>query len=321
MHTRIIFTLLVLFSFCITKAQLCTNFDFETGTFAGWTGAKGRNTINSYGPLNSIVPGIFSNGIDASIHDSLARHTIVTSASGNDSCGGFPCVYPGGNYSMRLGNTSSIYQGQYLEQAFLVTDSVILVNYALVLSTSGHSAGEEPYFKIEAFDNSANLIPSGTIFISEYDTLLPLQPCSTFTTSLPWTTDTINLAAYTGTTVTLRFTTAGCIYAGHFAYAYIDASCLGSITGIPESNSSGIILQPNPTNSDVIITLPERIRHGPFHLLVYDGLGREIFYNNLTGVPPDGIITMNTTAWAEGIYTVVIKGEHITLREKLVKNK
>lgn len=319
MKNSIVLLFSLLFICTVSRAQPCSNFDFETGTFAGWTGAKGKNTTSSYGPLNSIVPGIFSNGIDASIHDSLARHTIVTTASGNDSCGGFPCVFPGGNYSMRLGNTSAIYQGQYLEQAFLVTDSVIMVNYALVLSTSGHSAGEEPYFKIEALDNSANLIPSGTTFISEYDTLLPLQPCSTFTTSLPWTTDTINLAAYIGTTVTLRFTTAGCIYAGHFAYAYIDASCSGSITGIPESTSSGMILQPNPATSDLAITLPERTRHGPFQLIVYDGLGREIFHDKISGEPPGGIIRLNSATWAEGIYTVVIKGENTTLRGKLVK--
>src|SRR5574337_1465996 len=88
----------------------CTNMDFEQGNFNGWTGFIGDNSVNSNGPLQNIQNGFFSNGINALVSDMNARHTIMQNpGAGNDPCGGFPCVCPGGNYSVRLGNTYANY--------------------------------------------------------------------------------------------------------------------------------------------------------------------------------------------------------------------
>ncbi len=206
----------------------CTNMDFETGTFTGWTGFIGDNSLNSNGPLQNIVPGFYTTGMNALVSDMNARHTIMSTAAGNDPCGGFPCVAPGGNYSVRLGNTYANYQGEAIEQTFTVGpgNTSFTYQYAVVLNDGGHSAGEQPYFRIEMFDQSGNLIPCAQYYVEASGSVPGFLPCGVGTFYKPWTTVNADLTAYMASTVTIRFTAAGCIYAGHYAYAYVDASCL-----------------------------------------------------------------------------------------------
>jgi len=211
-----------------TPQAPCTNMDFETGNFTGWTGSIGDNTLSSSGPLQNITPGIFSTTMNALLSDASARHTIMSSAGGNDPCGGFPVVAPGGNYSVRLGGTTANYQGEILEQTFTVApgNTSFTYEYAVVLNDGGHSAGEQPYFKIEMFDQSGNLVPCSQYFVEASGSIPGFQPCGIGTYYKPWTTVNINLLAYVSQNVTIRFTAAGCIFAGHYGYAYVDASCL-----------------------------------------------------------------------------------------------
>lgn len=206
----------------------CTNMDFEAGNFTGWTGSVGDNSLSSNGPLQNIVPGLQSTTMNALLSDASARHTIISSAFGNDPCGGFPGVAPGGNYSVRLGGTTANYQGEILEQTFTVApgNTAFTYQYAVVLNDGGHSAGEQPYFKIEMFDQSGNLIPCSQYYVEASGTIPGFQTCGVGTWYKPWTTVSINLLAYVAQNVTIRFTVAGCIYAGHYGYAYVDASCL-----------------------------------------------------------------------------------------------
>ncbi len=196
----------------------CTNMDFETGNFSGWTGSVGDNSLSSSGPLQNIVPGLQSNGMDAALTDMLARHTIVSAASGNDPCGGFPMVAPGGNYSVRLGGTTANYQGEILEQTFTVLpgNTSFTYQYAVVLNDGGHSAGEQPYFKIEMFDQSGNLVPCSQYYVEASGTIPGFQTCGVGTFYKPWTTVNIDLSTFVAANVTIRFTVAGCIYAGHY---------------------------------------------------------------------------------------------------------
>ncbi|MEO5645520.1 MAG: PKD domain-containing protein [Bacteroidia bacterium] len=219
----------------------CTNMDFESGTFAGWSGFIGDNTLNSNGPLQNIQPGFFSNGVDALTTDMSARHTIMTTASGNDPCGGFPTVAPGGNYSVRLGNTYANYQGEAIEQTFTVGpgNTSFTYQYAVVLYDGGHSGGEQPYFRIEMFDQSGNLIPCAQYFVEASGSIPGFLPCGVGNVYKPWTTVNADLTAYIGNNVTIRFTAGGCIYSGHYAYAYVDASCLQYIISASDSLCAG----------------------------------------------------------------------------------
>ncbi len=206
----------------------CTNMDFEAGNFTGWTGFIGDNTASSSGPLQNIVNGFFSNGMDALVTDASARHTIVSAASGNDPCGGFPCVAPGGNYSVRLGGSTANYQGEAIEQTFTVGpgNTSFTYEYAVVLNDGGHSTGEQPYFRIEMYDQSGNLIPCAQYYVEASGTIPGFINCGVGTSYKPWTTVNADLTNYVTQNVTIRFTAAGCIYAGHYGYAYVDASCV-----------------------------------------------------------------------------------------------
>lgn len=224
-----------------TPQAPCTNMDFETGNFTGWTGSTGDNSLSSNGPLQNIVPGIASNGMDAALTDALARHTIVSAASGNDPCGGFPMVAPGGNYSVRLGGTTANYQGEILEQTFTVLpgNTSFTYQYAVVLNDGGHSAGEQPYFKIEMFDQSGNLVPCSQYYVEASGTIPGFQTCGVGTFYKPWTTVNIDLSTFVAANVTIRFTVAGCIYAGHYGYAYVDCSCLPYQLSLSDSLCQG----------------------------------------------------------------------------------
>ncbi|HTL81797.1 MAG TPA: PKD domain-containing protein, partial [Bacteroidia bacterium] len=224
--------------------QPCTNMDFETGTFTGWSGFIGDNTVNSNGPLQNITAGFFTTGMDALVTDMNARHTIVSAASGNDMYGGFPCVAPGGNYSVRLGNTYANYQGEAIEQTFTVGpgNTSFTYQYAVVLNDGGHSAGEQPYFRIEMYDQAGNLVPCSQYYVEAAGGNTPgFSPSAIdpYTYYKPWTTVNIDLTAYMAATVTIRFTAAGCIYAGHFGYAYVDASCLPYTISMSDSLCQG----------------------------------------------------------------------------------
>lgn len=223
----------------------CTNMDFETGTFTGWTGFIGDNSLNSNGPLQNIQNGFFSNGINAAYNDMNARHTLMQNpAAGTDFYGGFPCVAPGGNYSVRLGNNYANYQGEAIEQTFTVGpgNTSFTYQYAVVLNDGGHSSGEQPYFRIEMYDQSGNLIPCGQYYVEAAGGNTPgfvVSPQDPYTYYKPWTTVNIDLTAQMAQNVTIRFTAAGCIYAGHFGYAYVDASCLPYTISMSDSLCTG----------------------------------------------------------------------------------
>ncbi len=221
-------------SFPVTTTAVapCTNPGFETGDFTGWSGTIGDNTLSSSGPLQNIVPGFFSTTNDAVVSDCSARHTVMTSASAQfDPCGGFPTVPPnGGQYSVRLGNNCSNYMGETIEQTFTVdpNNTSFTYRYAVVLNDGGHSANEQPYFKIEVLDSLGNPISNCLQYYENAGGSIPgyqLCPTDPFTSYKPWTTITFDLTAYINQNITVRFTVAGCIFGGHFGYAYVECSC------------------------------------------------------------------------------------------------
>ncbi|MGL5889763.1 MAG: PKD domain-containing protein, partial [Bacteroidia bacterium] len=223
----------------------CTNMDFEMGMFLGWTGSIGDNNLSSAGPLQNIQAGLFSTVIDALITDCNARHTIMSTASGNDPCAPMPTVAPGGNFSVRLGNSCASYQGEILEQTFTVGpgNTSFTYQYAVVLNDGGHLAGEQPYFSIEMFDQNGNTIPCSPYFVEASGSIPGFVQCQPTIFYKPWTTVNIDLQSYVGQNVTIRFTAAGCIFGGHYGYAYIDASCLQYIITQNDSLCPGSTIQ------------------------------------------------------------------------------
>jgi hypothetical protein len=214
----------------------CTNIDFETGDFTGWTGSIGDNYYSGT-TLTNVVSGIYSTTINAAESDCNARHTIMQAPAGVDSYGGFPIVPANaGQYTVRLGNNCSNYMGETLEQTFAVdaSNTDFTLRYAIVLNDGGHLSIEQPYFKVDLLDSVGNEVsPCVTYYeaiTSSSDGYL-LSPVDPNVYYYPWTTITLDLQAYVGQNLTIRFTVAGCAQGGHFGYAYVDCFC-GSIADV-----------------------------------------------------------------------------------------
>ncbi|HWY35776.1 MAG TPA: hypothetical protein VNX68_14115, partial [Nitrosopumilaceae archaeon] len=60
----------------------CSNVDFESGSFAGWTGRVGYNALST-NPITVTSTGIVTTGVNASWKD-CSYHTLTTAAGGND---------------------------------------------------------------------------------------------------------------------------------------------------------------------------------------------------------------------------------------------
>jgi hypothetical protein len=294
--------------------QLFTNPGFESGNFTGWTGYIGDNTVSSYGSLQNIQTGIFSTVMDAHLNDGNARQTIISSAFGNDSLGNFPTVPPGlGNYTVRLGGVTPNYQGEELEQTWLVdsAQAYLLFSYAVVLNDVGHPPGENPYFRYEVVDSNNQVIAAR--FVNVTDSGFVQTAPDVY--SLSWTTDSVSLLAYIGTNVTLRCVAAGCIQSGHFAYAYIDAFYPFG-TSVKENTTASFSIFPNPCN-------------GIFNLDFGSPLkGNETFFVvNMLGQRVDVPAEIKNSGWKidmttmePGIYFVEVRsGNSISTRKIIIQ--
>jgi len=233
----------------VVLAGGCNNIDFENANFIGWVGALGYDSVNS-SKVTVTSYGISTKGID-SAETSCSAFTLVT--KGIDSYTGLPMHYPGpgsGAYSVRLGGENeniagnclpggpaSEAPGEYLERTFVVSpaNAYFTYNYSVLLNDGGHPAGQQPFFRVDVLDSaghplspclqylmaaSAGAPPAGfmTSSINGTGSGAPVFYCN-------WTSNSINLRAYIGHNVTIRFSVAGCSNGGHFGYAYLDAFC------------------------------------------------------------------------------------------------
>lgn len=197
-----------------TPQQACTNIDFESGNLNGW------NTSTGYHPLYNPV-GCCQNSGGAQ---------LVTAGAGVDACGGFPVVSPGGNFSLRLGNNGTGGVADRIEQTFNVTaaNANFTYKYAVVFQDPGHALNDQPSFQIEMLDSNGVQIPCTYYNVAAGQNIpgfLPSANCNNVVYK-PWTSVSVDLTNFIGQNVTIRFTTYDCSLGGHYAYAYIDGSCI-----------------------------------------------------------------------------------------------
>jgi gliding motility-associated-like protein len=211
----------LIFSKIIFLAQsICTNADFESGTFQNWSGQTGTCcAINT--PSNGLVTAPVNSATN------IGQHVIMT-GNGLDpnSCGQIPVVAPGSIYSARLGNDESGYGAERLRYTFSITpeNTLIIYKYAVILENpSGHAPSEQPRFEAKLLDQNGNIIPCTYYFVVS-------GPGSGFQNCggvqyKTWTTIGVDVTPYIGQTVTLDFATGDCDLGAHFGYAYVDAGC------------------------------------------------------------------------------------------------
>jgi hypothetical protein len=196
----------------------CSNLGFENG-FNGWFTTLGQQYEGAVGAITPVYyPLSFNNTADANFE-------LVT--SGNDSYGGFSKVYSGAK-SVRIGEImiSQTYDAASVEQTFTVgpLNSLFVYHYAVVLQNGTHPYYEQPFFKVELFDPNGNLNVCGSkTFVLPDSTFIQTATSNTF--YKPWTTVKLDLSAYSGQNVTVRFTISDCTPTGHWGYAYIDCEC------------------------------------------------------------------------------------------------
>ncbi len=194
------------------QPSACSNIDFESNSTAGWTVA-GDSQIMS---------------------------------GGTDPFGGFPCVYPGGNFSLRLNDNNITSKVNFAASASRViavgpSNNYLNLHFALDILNFPHTAAEAARFKIEFFNSSNMLLncpyyecyyssTTGPVGINNFQTT-PGSPGLNIgnqafpVTYCPWQTVGIDLTAYMGQNITVKVTCDWCIYDYDWAYCYIDADC------------------------------------------------------------------------------------------------
>lgn len=215
-----------------TNAGPCTNIDFESGSFTGWTRSTGFNPLSN---ATGCCPN--PNG----------DQTIMTGAA-NDPFGGFPVVYPGGgSFSLRLGSTTTGGIADRISQTFFVTpaNANFTYRYAVVLNDPGHPVAQQPRFISEIIDTLGNPIPCTTYSVAAGGTIPGFTTSATNANGgavrcKSWTDVAVDLTPNIGQNVTIRFTVYDCGPTGHFAYAYIDGLCTNFATSIADTTCPSV---------------------------------------------------------------------------------
>ncbi len=229
----------------------CNNMDFEDGNLGGWTATSGENQ-NSNAPFTIMGAGLVSTNEDIYSCNDV---NLINNLYGNDAIG-LPGLDPlGGSTSVRLGGYSmnvseamgygcpgyhwsfTYSNGEMISKTVAVTAPTALMayDYEVVLNDGGHLNGEQPYFHVFITDLSGTVLSTCTEY---YVQAIAGTPPAGFVNSgyvnsgdnsiiytKPWTSNSINLTPYIGQSVIVSFVAAGCIWGGHFAYAYVDAMC------------------------------------------------------------------------------------------------
>lgn len=190
----------------------CVNADLELGSTVNWMGFTG-NCCGISTPTPGIVAG---------------RHTITT--PGFDpmvfGCAQIPTVYPGGNFSVQLGNSNVGAEAERITFDFSITptSNLIIYRYAVVLEDPGHDVSEQPRFEAQLRTSDGQPIPCTFYQVVASAQINGFQNCGGIVYK-NWTTVGVDASAYMGQIVTLDLATGDCAAGGHFGYAYVEASC------------------------------------------------------------------------------------------------
>ena len=209
-HFLLTITVFGFFTQCII-AQ-CDNADLESGSTVNWMGFTG-NCCGITTPTPGIVPG---------------RHTITS--PGFDpvlqGCAQIPMVYPGGDYSIQLGNSNVGAESERITFDFSITptSNLIIYRYAVVLEDPGHDASEQPRFEAQLRTSDGQPIPCTFYQVVASAQIDGFQNCGGIVYK-NWTTVGVDASAFMGQIVTLDLATGDCAAGGHFGYAYVEASC------------------------------------------------------------------------------------------------
>jgi gliding motility-associated-like protein len=140
-------------------AGKCVNMDFEDGNFNGWEGqVQSRGGRGGTGFIET--------------RNGFGQHCIMTKTQRDPYIPDLSVVAPGGNYSVRLGNTEAGGHTAKLTQSFIVDSSnaILIYRYAVVLESpeddEQHQGMSSPHFLTRLYDQNGNQISCGEYTVS-----------------------------------------------------------------------------------------------------------------------------------------------------------
>lgn len=209
----------------------CINGGLEQGTFVNWSGEAGYYDGCTNLTYNNINAGV--NLLGAVNINTAPRFSIVN--QGVDQYVPINKVFHGSN-ALRIGDNTSnpagTNDGGYLTRAnynFQVTsdNANFKMNYAVVLQNPNHVPNKNSWFWARIFVTTAN----GEVLIYETGRKTAQTDDEFFQIFenfeyRDWDCFGTDLSQYIGMNARAEFTISNCAFAGHFAYAYIDALCI-----------------------------------------------------------------------------------------------
>lgn len=150
--------------------------------------------------------------------------------------------------SVRLGNDSIGGESEAIVYHYIVDsdNSLLFVNFAVVLEDPGHEFIFQPRFVIRITDKEGKLVND----CSEYDVsaaagLEGFQDYQTMNGMVrwrDWTRIGLDLSPFVGQEVQVQFITYDCFMLGHFGYAYFTASCAPNKLAVESCSGSSFSL-------------------------------------------------------------------------------
>jgi hypothetical protein len=205
----------------------CPNSNFSQGTFENWTGCYGYFSDPCY-----------TQGFDTT--STWPLHKIITDVTALDpnTCNNMLKICPGETHSARLGHEGGSIQGAGAQLKFNIQVNTqpyyFCFKYALVLDNGGHVPEQQPNFRIEITDSTGNYVDP--VYGNQYFYAGFNQPGYQICAIGPgiywkdWNTDSIDLSAFAGQTITATFTARDCMYGAHHGYGYIVTYCITPVT-------------------------------------------------------------------------------------------
>ncbi len=269
----------------IVSIASCNNFDFESG-YSGWSG-QAWNFVTSTTFVVTPTPP-YHKLTGAGFDNIIAPLSTLAPA--------------GGTQSALIGLPNPGSQEYWINQTFLVSaaDPVYVYQDAVVFKdldqfSPPHSPAQQNYFEVMFTDQNGDTIPCGysKVLVSQATAANGFQPYiytdpnqSPPNNLIPhlykdWTSTAVDLTAYIGTNVTVKFKAHSCALGDHYTYAYIDGHCEPAIS----NNTSVTICQGTTTTLN-----------GPPGFNTYSWL-------------PGGQTTQNIQTGNAGSYTVTATGQ------------
>ncbi|MDO4191087.1 MAG: hypothetical protein Q4D14_05320, partial [Bacteroidales bacterium] len=183
--------------------------------------------------------GIVDNGYASA----TSRHTVHYVPEWDANTGGGLRTIPSGELaSVRLGNWQVNAQAETLTYEFTVDslNTILLLQYAVVLEDPSHDATEQPRFTIQILNQNNQLIDPSCGAAD----FIPGTNTSDWNTSgsvrwKDWTLMGLNLTNYMNQHIKIRLTTYDCSQAGHYGYAYFLLNCAsGEVKGLSCGNDT-----------------------------------------------------------------------------------